>query len=94
MEKSNVEKFIYDTIFGEIDKVANPYVFSVEDNQEVNITDISRKGNQRGKKCNCICPACNGVMLAVFPKNGKAYFRHYDPEGKSECLKNKRNNNR
>ena len=94
MEQDDLKKFLFDMMFNDIHKSSNPYVFSIDENKEVNIYDIQRKHPfPRGKKCNCICPYCQGIMIAVFPKNKNSYFRHYDPEGKSECLKEKKKRN-
>jgi len=56
-----------------------PFGFD-QNNEPIHINQV-----ERGKKCNCICPACRKPLIAVKGKIRQHHFRH---EVESECARN------
>lgn len=50
--------------------------FAIRENQLVHISELSE--NERGLKCNCICPSCNKKMIAKMGKSNVHHFAHYN----------------
>ncbi|MBE6723327.1 hypothetical protein [Caproicibacterium amylolyticum] len=53
-------------------ELKNP--FAVRNNKIITIADITAE--ERGRKCNCTCPACGGHFLAALGTVNQPHFRH------------------
>ena len=48
--------------------------YGIRNERIVHISEIRPQDN--GEKCNCICPACNGTLLARMGKKNRPHFSH------------------